>query len=439
MKYTLIEDYKPFEDLKELFENDKYLLFLLVFLEAYKYNKDKIKLSELTKNIDWKYEDFYDDLQDEEYYSNEDKAFNQAELFYEYCHLGFFTAVGVEDYEDTINNILLSFANNTKNEELNKDTASYFQSVIANLIYFADERKRLIEEKNEKKIKKGIPNEDIQDYIKELRRKDVFFSKEDKYFNKLHELMGILPEDIIILIDKNKKGFEKLEKELKEYLENFISNNYHLNKDHKELRENISTQIDLFVRYINNLSPLNGYVDVPFSVLKENKFEAIKLIKYLEIKGKVKLNWSDEKSLKLKFLDTIIDENIFLQNKEEVKNTTKNDKNNRELKFSLSFSQMTGILNIVDNNAIENKITIQGPVQKDVLRLIFKNLKNTYSEWSLYEISDMLGKQDVNETAVKNAIYQINKKVQLAIPEIKKLFELNKHSAKINEKYIKKS
>jgi hypothetical protein len=431
MKYKLEEDYEPFSDKQELFNNDKYLLFLLIFLEAYKEDRDHIRLSELTKNIDWKEKDFYYDLPDEDYYSNQDRVFGQAECFYEYSYLGFFTGVGIDDYEETISKILLYFATEVKGEELNKDTADYFQSVITNLLYFVDERRKILEKQHSKDIKANFPKHDVNEYLKDLDRKYIFFSKEERYFNKLHELMGIVPEDIIILIQKDKKGFKRLENELKEYLVEFISNNHYLDEKSNEIRESIPTQIDLFIRYINTLNPINGYVDIPFSVLKEGRFEAIKLIKYLELRGSVKVRWSDEKSLKLKFSSIIIDENIFSQNQDQIEN--------KNLKFNLSFFHTIGILKILAKDGTEHKLTIQGQVQKEVLRVIFQNPKNTYSEWGLGDISDTVGSEDVNEKSVYNAIYQLNKKVQIAIPEIKRLFELNKHSTKINTEYVDKN
>lgn len=177
MKYKLEDDYEPFDGVQELFENDKWLLFLLVFLEAYKDNKDRIILSELTKNITWKEEDFNENLPDEDFYAIQDRAFTQAEVFYEYSGLGFFTTVGIDDYENTISKMLLYFAKEIKEEELNKDTADYFQSVIASLIYFADERKKILEKKHSKDIKTGFPNKNIDSFLKESRRKDIFSQK----------------------------------------------------------------------------------------------------------------------------------------------------------------------------------------------------------------------------------------------------------------------
>ncbi len=438
MKYKLEDDYEPFSGIQELFENDKYLLFLLTFLEAYKDDRDHIRLSELTKNIDWSHEDFHDNLPDEDFYTYQERAFSQAEMFYEYSRLGFFTAVGIEDYEETINKILLHFAREIKEEELNRDTASYFQNIITNLIYFADKRKNMLEKDNERKIKKGLSKENLDEFFKELRRKDIFISKENRYFNKLHELMGVIPEDVTILIDKNKKGFDKLEKELKKYLDEFINNNHHLNNNHNEAREHVFTQINLFIRYINTLNPVNGYVNIPFSVLKEKKFEAIKLIKYLELQGQVKVKWSDEKSLKLKFAKNMIDENLFFENENKIETPNNNPKINK-IKFNLSFLPTTGILEIANRDGAKYKIIIQGQVQKEVIRTIFKTPENTYSEWSLYEISEELGGVDMNERAINNALYQLNRKVQLAIPEIKNLFELNKHSATINTEYVIKN
>ncbi len=109
----------------------------------------------------------------------------------------------------------------------------------------------------------------------------------------------------------------------------------------------------------------------------------------------------------------------------------------KEIKLNLSFNPH-GFMDLKDQDSNEYKIRVQGQVQKEVLREIFRNPQQVYSEWSLYDISNALGSQDVDKKAVKNAIYQFNKKVKLKIPEIDNLFELTEHTARLNPKYIKR-
>lgn len=107
----------------------------------------------------------------------------------------------------------------------------------------------------------------------------------------------------------------------------------------------------------------------------------------------------------------------------------------KEYKLDLSFSYKTGTLTLTDKKGLEHKIKIQGQVQKEVMRVIFKKPEDIYEEWSLYDISDILGSDDVDEKAVKNAIYQLNKKVKLAVSEIDKLFEVDTHTVRLSPKY----
>ncbi len=111
--------------------------------------------------------------------------------------------------------------------------------------------------------------------------------------------------------------------------------------------------------------------------------------------------------------------------------------NKTEDKPVFSFSIIAGILTIEDQDNKKYEIMIQGQVQKEVLSVMFKNPKKIYEEWSLYDISEILGNQDVDEIAVKNAIYQLDRKIKLAIPNIKKIFDLNKHSARLSPTFKK--
>ncbi len=120
-------------------------------------------------------------------------------------------------------------------------------------------------------------------------------------------------------------------------------------------------------------------------------------------------------------------------------NNIEQTKKTKEIKFNLSFAMQTGIMTLTDQDNNKYTISVQGQVQKEVLRVIFRNPEDTYLEWSLYDISVALGEDDVDTKAVKNAIYQFSRKVKLNIPQLENIFELTKHSAKLNPKYISKT
>ncbi len=147
--------------------------------------------------------------------------------------------------------------------------------------------------------------------------------------------------------------------------------------------------------------------------------------KYEDIKG----NSLDDFGMSNKILLLSVNEDRILDQAQSTK----------KIKLNLSFTPQTGILMMVDQDNMEYKIKLQGQVQREVLRVVFKNTKDSYSEWNLSDISEILGGNEVDETAVKNAIYQFNKKVKLKIPEIDNLFELTKYSTKLNSKYVNKN
>jgi len=106
-------------------------------------------------------------------------------------------------------------------------------------------------------------------------------------------------------------------------------------------------------------------------------------------------------------------------------------------KLNFNFSPGTGIMIIEEQNGNKYEIKVQGQVQKEVLRVIFSDPACIYDEWSLYDISEILGSHDVDEKAVKNAVYQFDKKVKLAMPNIKSIFKLTKNSTRLNPVYKK--
>lgn len=213
------------------------------------------------------------------------------------------------------------------------------------------------------------------------------------------------------------------------YRVRYFENEYYRYKKQREIF------IDLLQKKLETQNPKSIKIDLQ----KELPFEHLNL-------GELLLCLENEEIIKdlnietdfgdFNSIDNTMVKNLLLSVDEE---KTLGQVQYKKIKLNLSFSQQIGIFFLTDQDGKEYKIKIQGQVQREVLRIIFQNPKNTYSEWSLYDISDLLVGNDVDETAVKNAIYQFNKKVKLSIPEVENIFELTKHSTKLNQKYINKN
>src|SRR3989344_4012698 len=230
---------------------------------------------------------------------------------------------------------------------------------------------------------------------------------------------------------------KEIHQEIEDYIISFSMDSF-LEKvpTYRPKRYYFSKQLENFFGYISKLPVIDGVINIPFSALNEQGFEVVKILSYLETERRAKVsNWLDTEFWNVKFHITPITLASLLGQE----NKPHNKVTDQKLKLNLSFSPKTGTMQIKDQDGKEYKIKVQGQVQKEVIRVIFLNPENIYEEWSLYDISELLGgSDDVNETAVKNAIYQFNRKVKLEIPQVENLFNLTKHSAQLNPKYVSK-
>jgi hypothetical protein len=394
----------------DIINKDLDLLLLLIVIEAYKEDKDELRLTDLMKGNYWDNSDIKDEVTDtNDYWSIEDMVLEQIAFLTEDQRIGKLIGVGIDDPDQALQDTIF---NATKiGPTATKDDVLSIVSAVEQITFLQNqdkEDKRKLAEKHPEKISEILSN------------KSVFIIVE-------------VPEHITLKFIFDKKGIEKFEDEIKDYIPKFKNDEFQTNLPrYQEKRLYFVQQIENFYRYLSRLDLIGDTLNIPFSILSERGFEAVKILKYLELNNIAELRWSDEGSWKVKFAEIPITPNSLLGIKSE-----KQSKNSSKLKFNLSFIPQTGML-IFSNSDNEIKVKIQGQVQKEVLRIIFKNPKNIYEEWSLYDISEALGSQDVNITAVKNAIYQLNKKAKLEIPGIDKLFEGDQHSVILNKKFIEK-
>ena len=404
---------------------DVYLLTIHILLEGFYRGQGVFTLDQFLKGNYWKIEEISDEIRDTNDFSSvEDMVLHQVFSIVEGLNLGKIRRLSIKDISGLLELVVRKAV---KTENQIEDDIVYYTGVI-NEIY---DLRKLSEAKIEEVIKKK-KGADFRGMINGLN-----FDTADEALKHLNYIASIAAPHIELEISFIDKVAYEIDEAIDGYLYSFSQDSFIDQKPaYRQKRYYFSKQLENFYNYIRELPVIDGSVNIPFSSLEEQGFEVIKVLSYLEREKRTKVrNWNDVDMWNVKFHVTPITLASFFG--QEI--SGQNQEPDRGLKLNLSFSMQTGIMTLKDQNGQEYKVKIQGQVQKEVLRVIFQNPKNTYSEWSLYEISEILGQDDVNEVAVKNAIYQFNRKVKLEIPEVKNLFELTKHSAQLNPKYVSKN
>ncbi len=413
---------KPFD----YFNSDINLLTLHILLEGYYRGQNILTLEQFLKGEYWKIEEITEEVQDtNDYGSVEDLVLRQVVQITRDLKLGKIKRISVTDLDALREKVIREALNN---KECTEDTVMYYTGIIKEIsdLDKLQERQREAYFRTNKKATFG-----------NINTNGVNFTEND-FHRYIQYISSISAPFIEIEIDFDQKGVDQLNKDIDDLLFSFSQDDFIDKKPiYKSKRFYFSKQLENFFGYIKALPEIDGCVNIPFSALLEQGFEVIKIMSYLERETRIKVrNWNDTELWNVKFHQTPITLPSLLG---QVKKDAVETEKTKGLKLNLSFSSQTGTMTLSDQEGKEYKVKVQGQVQKEVLRVIFQNPKNTYTEWSLYDISELLGGNDVNETAVKNAIYQFNRKVKLSIPEVENIFELTKHSARLNTKYINKN
>jgi hypothetical protein len=405
----------------DYFNVDIKLLALHILLEGFYRGQSVFTLDQFLKGDYWKIEEISDEIRDtNDYGSVQDMVFQQVIQMINDLGIGKVKRVSVDDLSGLTDKIIrqaVQEKDGTENEVLMYSA-------------YIDEVYKL----------KSIREQHILDkatFDRETWNRVDF--TEDDFHRNIQYISEIGSEHIQLELEFDNDGANKANEAIDEYLDNFYQDQFIDKKpDYKQKRFYFSKQIENFYEYIKRFPVVDGFVNISFSSLTEENFEVIKILSYLERQKRIKVrNWNDTELWNVKFHKLPITLSSILG--QEDSNEAQSVSDDKEIKLNLSFSLQTGSMLLTAKSGEEYKINVQGQVQKEVLRVIFQHPKNTYSEWSLYDISEILGGNDVNETAVKNAIYQFNRKVKLSIPTVENLFVLTKHSAQLNPKYVNKN
>jgi hypothetical protein len=258
-------------------------------------------------------------------------------------------------------------------------------------------------------------------YTFEKTREPIFF--DDNYSKHIALLLDIVPEYIYLRATFIDEEVNAIEKEIKSFLDDFSND---LLKDYQPdyaltSRLYFTKQIENFYAHLNTLPLVGNTVNIPFTVLGNKDFEVVKILKFLELNKRIRINkWNDEAFWKVDFIDTPI----------TIESLVSNTKSPRQSKPRVSTKFKDGTLYFEDKQFNFNRKQIQ----KDLLNTLFKKPKYN---WSNDEIWEDWGEEDFKNKTLKfyTASDEINKMIALETGVRDFLIKGTKQ-VQINPKYI---
>ncbi len=409
--------YKSFDFINK----DLDLLFLLIFIEAFKANKQELNFIDFFKGNYWDIDHVAEEVLDtNDYMSIPDMVIEQVVFIFEDTRMGKIVEIGIDNTDYAIKDLLIEVAKIGK-ENAAKE-APYYQTTFDQVYFLSDQKSLQIKaelEKNPQLVETGL-----------WRDKSVFFTKEQGYFRALQSLIIDTPQHIIIRVKYNESKIKEIEKDIAVYLDDFIKDKYITELPrYQEKRPYFAQQIENFYRYVNRLNLIGDVVNIPFTALSENGFEVVKILYFLQLNGAIKMRWSDEGSWKVQFTKLPITPENLLGIEDRIIQIDTRPKT--DLSLGLDYNGSISMLTIG-----EYAIKINGPEQKEFLKIVFKDKKELSKEWFFSEISELYDfAMKVNDKKFYNAAYQVNLKIAQKTP-IKDFLITTKQSVRINPKYL---
>ena len=320
--------FKPFSYINK----DLDFLILLIYLEANSERTHLLNFGDFFKGNYWDHDDIRDELSDtNDYYSIEDMVMEQVRFIFEDLRLGRLIEVGIDNTTQALEDVLVKVA--SIGSKRAKEDAPNFMSVIEQIIF-------LEKQEHDRRVKEADNDPENFQEVMKFGDKSVFFTREDGYFRAMQMVAIELPHHIQMRVEYDENRVAEVEKEVVSYLEKFSEDEFiTLLPRYQKKRLYFSQQIENFYRYINRLNFIGCTVNIPFTILNERGFEAVKIIEYLQLKKIAEIRWSDEGSWKLDF-KKIPTSTQDLIGESSVLNTDK------KLKTKVRFDSSSGILYI---------------------------------------------------------------------------------------------
>jgi hypothetical protein len=402
------------------FNSEINLLSINILLESFYRGEDVLTLGDFIKGDYWKVEEIFEEITDaHDYSSPQDLVLAQIIHIIDDFDIGKVKTISVVSLNELLETVIedaVRTKTDNDNEIVNlvNDYAGVI-SVICDLKSFSDYEEN-------KTFKKGVKNWTAS--------YDEVSFKPDNYLKDLDYIVHIAAPFIEIKIDYKENGAKKLRQELEAYLSDFSQDSFiDRTPAYREKRYYFSRQLENFVAYINKLSLINGYVNVPFEVLSEKGFEFVKVASYLEDQGKIKVtNWNDKDIWNIKFHQKPITVASLVSTERAISNET----NSENLKINLSFDEAKSILNIGDKIVKVRKMKDQ----YHLLRIIFEDKEELGKEWFFSEIAEKYDSEaDLDDKKFYNAAYQVKQAIARDAG-LRDILITTTQSVRINPKYL---
>lgn len=423
------EEDGPYYEVEDFLAHDLDLMVLCLLLQAHKQKREVFHFVDFYKGAYWSRSDYPDDAQfNDELYGIEDSIFDHICFMVSDLRVANVIAAGIDDADRLTEDVVRKIADYGPIRD--EDQLAEYQYTLEQVFFLKniiqEDRLRLLAEYHDN-------NKDVPSYLYGTRYENDFFSNEEGFFAKLQLPILEAPQRIIMKFLFDENGLSTIEQKIQNYIDGFAAD-AHLTGERGEKK--FSQHIESFYRYIHQVNFVGRIVNIPFSVLQVKDFDAVKVLKYLEYSGRISINWLDEGSWSVHFLQVPTSPSDLVGEFEVVDIP---ESKTQRLKYNLSFAPMTSVLSFTDQEGSMKDIKIIGQVQKEVLRIIFEKPEKAFDEWSVYDICEKDIGGDLDEKAVANALFQLNRKIALKMPAVKKLFVYSKHSAQLNPEYINKN
>lgn len=382
---------------KELFNQDIDLLLLSMLLEACHKGQSIFVLNDFLKGDYQEIPAVKAELTDTNDYTAIPRfVFDHIGYLLENTKIGRTTSIGLQNVHGALVDLLVIIA--ADGAELMKDGGGeYFSDRVREVCRLMDLRDK---EDVYSTSDKSTAEELKTAYL--LRDFGFRFEEKSEGLSRIGDLVDLIPAKIELEIAFDNEKVAILEQQIAHYIHDFIKDNFVDNKpSYLENRYYFAQQIESFFHYLDRLQPVNNAVNLPFSILTETDFEAVKILNYLQLNGLISMSWFDTGSWRVKFTSVPITLPSLLRGEMLKSNTSKQEKQGESISHLILVKAAAGSKHqLIVNKDYQNPIGID--VIKDAWQMFFKVANG---ERIAYQPQAHNGLLDYLNTNKKNKLY----------------------------------